>query len=512
MKRFGWFILAAAVAPLAFADASEAQYASRRVASGLTRPTYVTALPGDTDRVFVLEQPGRIRIIKNGTLLARPFLAIEADVHDTNDEQGLLGLCFDPDFESNRRFFVYFTGGTGNGNSQIRRYEVTSDPDSADAATSFKIFQYPQPFTNHNGGQIEFGDDGYLYVGLGDGGSAGDPGNRAQNGNVLLGKMLRIDVNGDAFPGDANNNYAIPPTNPFIGDPNVLDEIWAIGMRNPYRWSFDRLTKDLYIGDVGQGAIEEIDFEPADDPGGRNYGWRLMEGDACFNPPVNCDDGSPVLTYPVHTYLHSPPEGGFNCSITGGYVYRGSFFPELQGRYFFADYCSDKIWTIFMVGGVATELTERTQDIASLDGFVIRDITSIGEDAAGELYFTDRGGAVAGQGEVYRLVPSSSGIDVGGPSAPGGAAIQLSRVAPNPFRGTATIELNLARAGAVELGIYGASGRLVRRVHSGELTAGRHVFTWDGLAERGAPAVAGIYFVRAEGLGATSTERVAFLR
>lgn len=513
MSKLGWKVVAALTIISIPAPPASAQYASQRVASGLTRPTYVTSIPGDSSRVFILEQPGRVRILKNGTLLTRPFLDITSIVNSGSDEQGLLGLTFDPNFSSNGRFFVYFTGGTGAGNSQIRRYFVSTDPDSSDAATSARVFQIAQPFTNHNGGTILFGQDGYLYVGFGDGGSGGDPGNRAQNGLNLLGKMLRLDPNGDDFPTDANNNYTIPPTNPFVANPDIRDEIWALGMRNPYRYSFDRATNDLYIGDVGQGQVEEVDFEPAGFAGGRNYGWRLMEGDQCYNPSTGCDDGDPVLTYPVHTYLHSPPGGGFNCSITGGVVYRGSQLPQLQGHYFFGDYCSNLIWTIKMVGGVATELTERNAQIVSLDGFTIQDIVAIGEDAAGEIYIADRANAVTGQGEVFKIVkdPAFTGVSPIAPGAPTGL-LSLSRVAPNPFRGSTSFDLTLARAGEVEVGIYDAAGRVVKRLHSGALSEGRHAFTWDGRAARGDDAVAGVYFVRASGLGAASTERVALLR
>ncbi len=396
MTRIRWMIPAFLAGTFLVAPGVPAQIRSDRVTAGLTVPTFVTQIPGDTERLFVLEQAGYIRIVKNGTLLTRPFLDINAVVNDQDNEQGLLGLAFDPDYDNNGEFYVYFTGGTGSGNSQIRRYTVSADPDSASATTSFRVLNVVQPAGqgNHKGGHIQFGDDGYLYLGLGDGGGAGDQGNRAQTGTTLLGKMLRINTVGDAYPADANNNYSIPSDNPFVNDPNVLDEIWALGLRNPYRWSFDRDTDDLYIADVGQGDWEEIDYETSSDPGGHNYGWRLMEGAHCFNPPTNCDDGSPVLTYPIHEYNHDPPPPGGTqyCSVTGGYVYRGSVLdPSLNGHYFFADYCADEIWSFRVVGGAVTEFSDWTSELRnSIDGFVVRDIVAFGEGQDGELYIVDR--------------------------------------------------------------------------------------------------------------------------
>ncbi|MCA9753242.1 MAG: PQQ-dependent sugar dehydrogenase, partial [Gemmatimonadetes bacterium] len=261
----------------------DAQVESARVAAGLSRPVFATAPAGDPDRLFIIEKVGRIRILKNGVLLPSPFLDISSRVLSSGNEQGLLGLAFDPDYDTNGYFYTYYIAGTGAGNSVIRRYTVTSNPDVADPNTEYKIFRYPQAFTNHNGGTIEFGPDGYLYLGLGDGGSANDPGNRAQNGLELLGKMLRVDVTMDDFPADTLQNYAIPPSNPFVGDPNFRDEIWSYGVRNPYRWSFDPSTGDLWMADVGQNCYEEVNFQPGTSVGGENWGWRIMEGTHCFN-------------------------------------------------------------------------------------------------------------------------------------------------------------------------------------------------------------------------------------
>jgi glucose/arabinose dehydrogenase len=268
---------------------------TERIATGLNRPVFVTAPDGD-ERLFIVEQRGVIKILKEGVVQTPPFLDIDHKVPDItgNDERGLLGLAFHPDFAANREFFINYTNLQSD--TVIARYIVSATkPDSALLDSEEIVLLIDQPFQNHNGGTLLFGpNDGYLYIGMGDGGSAEDPGNRAQDDFTLLGKMLRIDV-------DGGSPYAIPPDNPFVEEP-PLDEIWAKGLRNPYRWSFDRLTGDLYVADVGQYAWEEIDFDSADSPGGRNYGWRRMEGNHCFNPPSDCNDGTLVL--PIHEYSH----------------------------------------------------------------------------------------------------------------------------------------------------------------------------------------------------------------
>jgi len=365
---------------------SATEITTTRVASGLSSPVFVTSPSGDMQRVFIVEQPGRIMILKNGEVLPAPFMDISERV-SFGGERGLLGLAFHPDYDNNDYFYVNYTNNSGN--TVVSRFGATGDPDIADPNSEFILLTITQPFSNHNGGMIAFGpSDGYLYIGMGDGGSGGDPGNRAQNDGLLLGKMLRIDVDGGV-------PYGIPPDNPFIGPGNPLDEIWAKGLRNPWRFSFDRSTHDLYIADVGQNIWEEVDFQPSTSPGGENYGWRLMEGNHCYNPSENCDPGG--LTYPIYEYSH----GGspFRCSVTGGYVYRGSAIPDLQGRYFFADYCSAQIWSFLYDGNNVTELIDRTAELAPGEGLSIDDISSFGEDAFGELYIVDIGG------EVFKIVP-----------------------------------------------------------------------------------------------------------
>jgi len=382
-----------------------------RVASGLARPVGVVNAPGDTGRAFIIEQrsgsTGRIRVLdlSTNTLLATPFLSVSSV--STGNEQGLLGAAFHPDYQTNGRFFVNYTtaGGGTAGRTVVAEY-VASPPSAnvANATVVQTIIRYNQPESNHNGGWMGFGADGYLYIASGDGGGGNDQHGATGNGqniDTLLGKILRIDVDGDDFPADANANYRIPPTNPFAGATPGSDEIWAYGLRNPWRNGFDRLTGDLWIADVGQNAIEEVNFEPAATPG-RNYGWRCMEGFNCTGLS-GCTCNAPTLTLPVHTFSHA----GGNCSVTGGYVYRGCAMPELGGTYFFADYCSAQIWSFRYdtVNGL-TDFTNRTAELAPGGGFSIASITAFGEDALGEIYICDQGGGAA-NGEVFKIVPVS---------------------------------------------------------------------------------------------------------
>ncbi len=356
------------------------------IASGLSRPVWVTAIPGDDNRIFVLEKnvvattTGRIRIIDQinapaPQLLPTPFLVI-SPVSVQSDEQGLLGLAFHPNFAANGYFYVNFTDA--NRDTVVRRYTAIPGSDgrftstlSADPTSARQIIRIPQPFPNHNGGWIEFGPDGYLYIAMGDGGGAGDPGGRAQNLNELLGKMLRLDVDADDFPEDDARNYAIPPSNPFAGAIPGRDEIWAYGLRNPWRNDFDAKTGDLFIADVGQGAIEEIDFEPASSPGGVNFGWRCYEGTRPVSPGT-CPMPA-LLSFPIYEY----PRSGGACSVIGGVVYRGADIPGLSGTYFFADYCANFVRSFRYRSGSITELTTHAPGGA---------ITSFGEDNRRRMY------------------------------------------------------------------------------------------------------------------------------
>lgn len=359
---------------------ADAKIALRLKASGLDQPVFITSARDGTGRLFIVEQTGRIKILKNGVIRSTPFLSL-AGIVSTGFEQGLLGLAFHPNYKTNRKLYVHFTNRDGD--SVIREYRASATNKNVVAtSTKRKILKVSQPYANHNGGMLAFGPDGFLYVGLGDGGSAGDPGNRAQRLDTLLGKILRIDVNGTS----GSRNYRTPSTNPFVGVPG-RNEIWQYGLRNPWRFSFDRATGNLWIGDVGQGSWEEVDraVRTASGAGrGINWGWRVLEGMHCFNPSSGCDTSG--KTMPLTEYGH----GSGRCSVTGGYVYRGSAVPALRGGYVFADYCSGEIWVV-AAGAAAPAAATLLLDTN------LR-ITSFGENASGELFVVDHGG------RLYKIV------------------------------------------------------------------------------------------------------------
>jgi glucose/arabinose dehydrogenase len=343
------------------------------VAGGFEEPVYLTAPPGDAARLFVVERTGRVRIVRGGTVLARPFLDLSERVSTLGSEQGLLSIAFHPEHASNGRFYASYTNTAGD--TRIVRYTLSADPDVADAASGDTVLAVDQPYANHNGGLVAFGPDGYLYVGLGDGGAGGDPHGHGQNPGTLLGSLLRLDV-------DVATRYAVPGDNPFVRRTGARPEIWALGLRNPWRFSFDRGNGDLYIADVGQSAREEVSFEPGRSAGGRNYGWNIMEGSVCYSPRTGC--ATTGLTLPVYDYAH--PEG---CSITGGYVYRGSAYPALRGRYFFGDYCGGFIRSFVVVDGQAVGVQDHSRNA----GLVPR-LSSFGEDGVGELYVSSLSGSI----------------------------------------------------------------------------------------------------------------------
>ncbi|GIW52571.1 MAG: glucose dehydrogenase [Gemmatimonadales bacterium] len=341
------------------------------VAGGLVNPVYLTSPPGDP-RLFVVEQPGRIRIIEEGGLRQTPFLDISGKVL-SGGERGLLSLAFHPNYSVNGFFYVDYTDTQGD--TKVERYQVSADRNRADPNSATLVLAVDQPFSNHNGGLVMFGPDGMLYVGLGDGGSGGDPFGHAQNLGTLLGSLLRIDV-------DAAVPYAVPQDNPFVKRPGARGEIWAYGLRNPWRFAFDREGGMLYIADVGQNRWEEINAVPIG-AAGVNYGWNILEGSECFNAPSCNREG---LTLPVHEY----PRTGGACGVIGGFVYRGQQIPQVRGHYFYSDYCAGFLRSFRLVDGKAED--HREWNVGNLG-----QVLSFGEDSAGELYI------LSANGRVYRL-------------------------------------------------------------------------------------------------------------
>lgn len=407
MRKIYLSILATGLAIAIYAQ----EFTLELFAQGLNSP--VELVHAGDDRLFVVEQGGRIKIINNdGTVNPTPFLNISSKI-STGGERGLLGLAFAPDYETSGRFYVNYTNTAGD--TVIERYTVSGNPDVANSDGTI-LLTIDQPFGNHNGGNIHFGPDGYLWISMGDGGSSGDPNNYGQNKNVLLGKMLRIDVSGDA--------YTSPSDNPFVGEDGA-DEIWAYGLRNAWKFSFDSETGDLWIADVGQNLIEEINKQSSQTPG-LNYGWRCYEG----NDPYNTGgcDAPESMVFPIATYNHS----GGRCSITGGYVYRGTAYANLVGKYFFADYCSGEIgW----VDGDTLEFLTDTNDF----------ITGFGQDMSGQLY-------VVGSGKVQKIVGQTMGV-----TDP--KHIQIS-IHPNPTTNFVNITSNKP---VDEIALYSMEGKLLEK-------------------------------------------------
>jgi len=376
--------LAAGVAPAQFPTLELVPFLT-----GFPQPiTHINHAGDGSGRLFIVGQPGRIRIFKEGALLDTPFLDITSQVL-SGGERGLLSIAFSPNYLTNGYFYVYYTGrlpAVSNGDIVISRFRVSEDPDVADPSSETVLMTIPHfQLSNHNGGQLAFSpQDGYLYIGTGDGGGAGDTLCNAQRTDSLLGKMLRIEV-------DSAETYTIPPDNPFVGVEGYSPEIWALGMRNPWRFSFDRGTWDLYIADVGQNVWEEIDYQPAFSPGGQNYGWNIVEGPSCFSTtqcrpaPYACDD--PTLILPIAWYRHV----GGDCSVTGGFVYRGAMYPSMDGVYFYGDYCTGRIW------GTRYNVETGAWDTAELLDSVLL-ISTFGEDELGNIYVADHG-----RGDIYLM-------------------------------------------------------------------------------------------------------------
>jgi glucose/arabinose dehydrogenase len=354
------------------AAASTPQLGLQRLSGEFAEPVHVTHAPDGSGRLFVVERKGLIRVWRDGAVLDRPFLDVSPLLRTTHQEQGLLGLAFHPRYVENGRFVVNFTDRRGT--TIVAGYRVSSDPDVADPGSAVGIIRIEQPAANHNGGHVAFGPDGHLWLGTGDGGGSGDQFGNAQDLSSLLGKMLRIDV-------DSAEPYAIPPDNPFVGQAGIRPEIWAYGLRNPWRYAFDRQTGDLFIADVGQNRREEIHVQPSGSGAGANYGWPIMEGARCFHPASGCDPTG--LELPAADYDRSD-----GCSVTGGHVYRGSAYPDLVGWYVFGDFCTGKVWILARIGD-AWNVHEAGRMVTP---------SSFGEDQAGELYAVS-----LTEGRLYRV-------------------------------------------------------------------------------------------------------------
>jgi glucose/arabinose dehydrogenase len=367
--------------------------------TGLTSPVLITNAADGTGRLFVVERAGVIKLVVSGAVRPTPFLNITSKVESTSGEQGLLGLAFHPNYENNGRFFVFYTakppGGqtTNKGSNTLEEYQVSGNPEIANATPIRTLFALPDRAENHNAGMLGFSPNdaaGYLYVSTGDEGGGGDQFGNSQNLNSLYAKILRLDV--DNIP--SGQMYGIPPTNPFVGQGGVRPEIWAYGFRNPWRWSFDRQTGDIWIGDVGQNVIEEVDFEPATDPGGRNYGWDAMEGTRCVtvDPPPAPPCNAPSLTLPIFEYDHSVGR----CTVIGGYRWRADN-SRINGLYFFGDFCTGEIFSFDPASEQVVDRTGQLGDAAGTDFSLV----SFGEDGFGRVLIVNRSNG----GRVHRIVP-----------------------------------------------------------------------------------------------------------
>lgn len=380
------------IAPLALllSAALQQPVTTEVIATGINTPVWVTYAPGDSaSRIFVVAHWGRLRIIENDVLNPTPFLDIHNLVTFDHNEQGLLSLRFHPDYAQNGLFYVIYVDVASNW--VLARYSRDpQNPDLADPNSGVILLTIAHPLTWHHGGWMEFGQDGYLYIATGDGGGVGDPFNYGQDLGNLNGKLLRIDVDG-GFP------YTIPPGNPFVGNPNALDEIWAYGVRNPWRGDMDDLTGDIWFGDVGQDTWEELDYLPAG-VAGANFGWRVMEGFHCYNPSSGCNQAG--LRLPIHEYQHVTGPQGYRCSITGGRVYRGRNMATMHGRFFFGDYCTGELWSTRTSGGTTVDFVDHTAEVESSMGTDAQ-VIGFGQDADGELYVCSKR-----DGSVHRIVPA----------------------------------------------------------------------------------------------------------
>jgi glucose/arabinose dehydrogenase len=445
--------------------------------------------PTDDARLYVVKKDGIIRSFENDPEVAMTTVFLDIDDRvSSGGERGLLGLAFHPEYATNGYLYVSYTAGSSPGISRISRFSRSAtDPATADPESEVVLLEIDQPFGNHNGGGLTFGPDGYLYASFGDGGSGGDPEENGQDETNLLGAILRLDVDGGGTApdcGGAEATYTVPEDNQLNDGPGgACDEIYAYGLRNPWRFSFDRDTGQGWIADVGQSAWEEIDVME----NGGNYGWDVKEGFECFEAPSPgepaCDD--PSLIDPVWVYDHS-----LGCSVTGGYVYRGGDVPELAGKYIYGDYCTGRLWALDVSGA---EPQNEQLPVGTFGG-----LTSFGEDDDGELYF------VRANGSVYRFASETTTSSEGG--VPAGDA-WLAPPAPNPFRGTTAVSFRAGTRGSVRVAVYDVLGREVAVLHDGLTSAQEETVTFDASA-----LPAGLYIVRLEAEGVASARRVIHVR
>ncbi|HLT23486.1 MAG TPA: PQQ-dependent sugar dehydrogenase [Ignavibacteria bacterium] len=453
--------------------------------SNFTQPIFLTHAGDATNRIFVAQKNGLILVFPNDSTATgrQTFLNISNKIvtGSGGDERGLLGLAFHPDYANNGYFYVNYTAPSPL-RTVISRFSVMpGNPNKADSLSEFIIMEIPQPFTNHNGGMIFFGLDNYLYIGTGDGGSSGDPGNRAQTITNVLGKVLRIDIDTIVAP----NNYGIPPTNIYADTGAGAKEIFAIGMRNPWRMSQDHVTGHIYAGDVGQGSWEEIDIIE----NGKNYGWRCYEGNNPYNTAGCGPQGN--YTFPISVYGSNSPD----CSVTGGYVYRGTRRPELVGRYLYSDYCSGRLRKLYYNNGTVTE-----ESIL----LTLADVLSFGEDQNKELYMCGNDGV------IYRFNMAVTGIGNDPNVIP--AQFSLEQNYPNPFNPSTTIRYSLPSMSSVELVIYNTLGKEIKSLVSTTQQAGSYERQWDGRDNSGKVAASGVYFYTLRTNSFTETKRMLLVK
>ncbi len=436
------------------------------------KPVHLTFSPDGTNRIFVVEQNGIIKVFQNDTNITSGqvniFLDITNKISSSVGEEGLLGLAFHPNFINNGYIYINYTAPNPL-RTIISRFKLSSqNQNKIDSLSETIILTFTQPFSNHNGGTLLFGLDGYFYISTGDGGSSGDPFNNAQNTQTLLGKILRIDIN-DSTP---STKYVIPPTNPFYNNPSAgLGEIYAYGLRNPWKFSQDVVTGLIYAADVGQSSFEEIDIIYS----GHNYGWRVLEGFSCFNPPVGCDTTG--KTMPIKVYSHSQGD----CSITGGYVYRGSRRPELNGAYIYGDYCTGRIWMLRYQNGSVIS------DSLLIDSPYL--ISSFGIDQNNELYVLHH----SANGKIYRFnINPSIGIKNINNTLP--EKYLLKQNYPNPFNPTTKIEFSIPELTYITLKIYNTTGKEVKTLINTRLQSGNYSIIFDGKDNFGNILPSGVYF------------------